>query len=229
LKEPQLATTFAHQALGVRAALLENEPVRKCILAMILHDKVHSEALAISHDANSVTLHANPAEGFNSTVLDELRQRRTELDPLHDLRYVEDHAAYAALKELSAERLDALIDLLTAECITAHLQRRAKLVWQLATELGVQVRRYWRPDERWLSSYQKIQLAHLIGELRGPVYFGPAAEKKKSDLIIEIAKLFADAAEGKVQDERLAERLNTWLPSNLREAQPTDKLSASAA
>jgi hypothetical protein len=167
LKEPQLATTFTHQALGVRAALLENEPVRKCILAMILHDKVRSEALAISHEANAVTLHANPAEGFNSAVLDDLRQCRTELDPLHDLRYVEESAAYAALKELSPERLDALIDLLTVECITAHLQRRTTLVWQLSKELGVQVRRYWRPDERWLSSYQKIQLAHLIGDRHG--------------------------------------------------------------
>ena len=119
---------------------------------------------------------------------------------------------------LSDKKLDALIDLLTVECITAHLQRRTELVWRLAQELGVEVRRYWRPDERWLSGYQKIQLAHLIGELRGPVYAKAAELKKKSELVSDLAKLFTDAAEGRLEDAKVAAKLNAWLPSNLREA-----------
>jgi hypothetical protein len=31
-----------------------------------------------------------------------------------------------------------------------------------------------------------------------------------------LAKLFSDAAEGKVEDKNLAERVNQWLPCNLR-------------
>ena len=81
---------------------------------------------------------------------------------MQDMPYVSDRAAYTALTAMPDKELNGLIDLLTVECITAHLQRRTELVWILATELGVEVRRYWRPDERWLSSYQKIQLAHLI-------------------------------------------------------------------
>jgi hypothetical protein len=101
------------------------------------------------------------------------------------------------------------------------------LVWRLATELGVEVRRYWRPDERWLSGYQKIQLAHLIGQLRGPVYVAPAEGKKKSELVTELAKLFADAAEGKLEDAKLAAKLNAWLPSNLRaDAKAEGKVTA---
>jgi ParB family chromosome partitioning protein len=104
------------------------------------------------------------------------------------------------------------------------------LVWRLAAELGVEVRRYWRPEERWLSGYQKIQLAHLIGELRGPVYAKAAEIKKKSELVSELAKLFTDAAEGRTDDAALAAKLNDWLPSNLREAPQTDrKEQASAA
>jgi hypothetical protein len=126
--------------------------------------------------------------------------------------------------------LDALIDLLTVECITAHLQRRTELVWRLASELGVEIRRYWRPDERWLSGYQKIQLAHLIGELRGPVYTKAAELKKKSELVADLAKLFTDAAEGRLEDAKLAAKLNAWLPSNLRALPQTDsKEQASAA
>ncbi|MDP9174499.1 MAG: ParB/RepB/Spo0J family partition protein [Planctomycetota bacterium] len=230
LKEPQLATTFTHQALAVRELLLHDDRVRRRVLALILHDKVRGEALSIRHDANGTTVHADRTEGFASTALDTLRKRRTELDPLHDQHYVEDHAAYEAVKRLSEKKLDALIDLLTVECVTAHLQRRTELVWQLAAELGVELRRYWRPDERWLSGYQKIQLAHLIGELRGPVYAKAAEIKKKSELVSELAKLFTDAAEGRMEDAKLAAKLNAWLPSNLREEpQPDDKERASAA
>ncbi|MGD0904729.1 MAG: ParB/RepB/Spo0J family partition protein [Terracidiphilus sp.] len=229
LRDGQLATTFTHQALAVREALLKDDNARKCVLAMILHDKVRSEALSVRHEPNGTTLHADHEEGFVSAALESLRQRRTQLDPLHDQRYVEDHAAYDAMRKLSDERLESLIDLLTVECITAHLQRRTELVSRLAKELGVDIRRYWRPDERWLSGYQKIQLAHLIGQLRGPVFVTPAEAKKKSELVAELAKLFADAAEGKLEDAKLAAKLNAWLPSNLREESQKDRKTASAA
>ena len=216
LKEPQLAATFTHQALAVREALLRDSAARRRVLALILHEKVRSEALAVRHDANGTTLCADHTEGFTSAALDALRQRRAELDPLADKHYVEDHDAYAALRALPDKQVNALIDLLTVECVTAHLQRRTELVWRLAEELGVEVRRFWRPDERWLSGYQKVQLAHLIGELRGPVYVTGAESKKKSELVADLAKLFADAAEGRLEDAQLAAKLNAWMPSNLR-------------
>jgi ParB family transcriptional regulator, chromosome partitioning protein len=222
LKDLQLATTFTHQALGVREALLKAGATRKRILAMILHDKVHSEALSIRLDVNSTTINASNGEGFSSTALDTLRHRRKELDPLQDMPYVSDRAAYTALTAMPDKELNGLIDLLTVECITAHLQRRTELVWILATELGVEVRRYWRPDERWLSSYQKIQLAHLFGELHGPRYAKATEIMKKSDIVIALAKLFTDAAEGRLEDT-LAAKVNAWLPSNLREATQTDE------
>jgi ParB family chromosome partitioning protein len=230
LKDGQLATTFTHQALAVREALLKDSATRRRILAMILHEKVRSEALAIRHDANGTTVHADNAEGFSSTALDSLRQRRAELDPLHDKYYVQDHDAYAAFQVVPDKQVNALIDLLVVECVTAHLQRRTELVWRLAGELGVELRRYWRPDEKWLAGYQKIQLAHLIGELRGPVYSKAAEIKKKSELVSQVAKLFTDAAEGRLEDAALAAKLNAWLPSNLREEPPVEvKERASAA
>jgi ParB family chromosome partitioning protein len=221
LKDLQLATTFTHQALGVREALLKAGPTRQRILAMILHEKVRSEALAIRLDVNNTTINATHGEGFTSTALDSLRHRRKELDPLQDMLYVSDRAAYTALTAMPDKELNGLIDLLTVNCITAHLQRRTELVWTLATELGVEVRRYWRPDERWLSSYQKIQLAHLFGELHGPRYAKATEIMKKSDIVIALAKLFTDAAEGRLE-EGLAAKVNAWLPSNLREAAQTD-------
>ena len=222
LKEPQLAATFTHQALAVREALLRDSGARRRVLALILHEKVRSEALAIRHDANGTSLCADHTEGFASAALDTLRQRRAELDPLADKHYVEDHDAYAALQAMPDKQVNALIDLLTVECVTAHLQRRTELVWRLAEELGVDVRRYWRPDERWLSSFQKCQLAHLLQELRGPAYAANAESKKKSELVADLAKMFAEAAEGGMEDADLAARLNAWLPFSLRPQQATE-------
>jgi hypothetical protein len=102
------------------------------------------------------------------------------------------------------------------------MQSRTALVCQLAEELKVNVRDHWRPDAAWLSGYQKIQLAHLITQLKGPVH-APAPERKKSDLVAELDKLFTDAADGKLEDKPLAERLNRWLPSSLRQSEESSK------
>jgi hypothetical protein len=93
----------------------------------------------------------------------------------------------------------------------------------------VEIRRYWRPNDKWLSGYQKIQLAHLIGELLGPVYAKAAELKKKSELVADLAKLFTEAAEGRMEDAKVAAKFNAWLPSNLRDdpkAKPTEQASA---
>ena len=216
LVDSQLATTFTHQAIGVREALLNAPAARKRVLAMILHERVHSEALSVRHDANSTTITADHAEGFTSPALVALRQLRVDGDPFYDQHYVADHEAYELLKTRTDEQLDFLIDLCTVEFITAHLQRPTRLVWQLAEELGVNVRNHWRPDAAWLNGYRKIQLAGLVGELRGLNHSAAAGRKKKSDLVEELAALFTHAAEGKLADPALVDRVNQWLPSNLR-------------
>ena len=229
LREGQLATTFTHQALGVRRALLDDPAARRRVLALVLHERVRSEALAVRHDASATTLHADRTDGFASAARDELRQRRAEVDPFHDRPFVTDTDAYATLAGVPEAQVEALIDLLTVECVTAHLQRRTDLVWHLSVELGVDVRQLWRPDAAWLAGYQKAQLVHLTYGLRGPAY-GPAAErKKKSEVVDELATLFADAAEGRVEDAGLAARLNAWLPANLRDAEPGMAVAANAA
>jgi len=59
LSDRQLAVTFTHEALAVREAALKNVNVRSRVLALILHEKVRSEALAVHHEPNSTTLCAD--------------------------------------------------------------------------------------------------------------------------------------------------------------------------
>ena len=220
LSDRQLAATFTQQTLAVREALLKATGSRKRILAMILHEKVRSEALAIRHEANGITLHGTQDETFVSAPAQRVKEKRIELDPFADDHFVEDQAAYDRLADLSESRLDKLIDVLTVECVTAHLQRRTDLVHQLSVELKVNIRAFWRPDAAWLAGYQKIQLAHLMAELHGSTYNPASDSRKKSELVEVLAKLFTDAAEAKLEDKQLAERVNQWLPANLREAKP---------
>lgn len=216
LSDRQLAVTFTHQAICVREALLKNALARKRLLVLALHEKVRSEALAIRHEANGTTLHATPGDEFKSAARDRVVATRKKLDPFAKQQVVEDVKAYTALNELSEKKLDAVIDVLVVELVTAHLQRPTELIAHLAGELKVNVRDDWMPDADWLSGFQKIQLGHLMTELKGAVH-APAAERKKSELVEQLSKLFADAKSDKLEDKGLAEKLNLWLPANLRE------------
>lgn len=217
LSDRQLAVTFTHQALAVREALLKDAAARKRVLALILHEKVRSEALAVRHEPNGTTLHAG-SDGFTSAVFDRLRTKRAKLDPFDGENHVDDRQGYERLAAFTTSKLDTLIDLLIVERVTAHPLRRTELVHQLGTELKVNVRDHWRPDVAWLSGFRKIQLAHLIVALKGPVH-EPAPERKKSELVEQLIQLFAGAADGKLDDKQLAERVNRWVPSNLREGE----------
>lgn len=217
VSERQTATTFTHEALAVREALLGSVTTLKRIAIIALHPKVRRDALAIRSEANAVTLHADNSDGFTSAALDAMRKRRIEIDPLQDGYSHDESDAYDKLRGLDEPTLDELARLLVVECITANMARMTPLVRTLATELGVNVRRYWRPNASWLNAYKKCQLAHLIGELRGPVFDRKTADgRKKSELVAMLDKLFTDAAEARLDDLRLAERVNAWLPSNLR-------------
>jgi hypothetical protein len=177
---------------------------------------VRSEALSVRHEANGTSLHAS-SEGFESPAFVRLKDQRSKFDPFDNEHF--DVQAYEQLEQLSAAKLNALIDLLIV-CVTAHMQRPTPLVQRLARELKINIRGHWKPDATWLSSFQKYQLAHLVVELKGSVH-APAPETKKSALVEVLAKLFTDAAAGKLEDKRLEERVNCWLPSNLREVEAT--------
>ena len=156
LSDGQLGVTFTHQALAVREALLDNPKARKRVLALILHEKVRGEALAIRHDTNAVTLHAANGNGFSSPSLERLQKRRAELDSFKDEQFIGECDAYVQLAEVSEpKKIDALIDVLTVDCLTAQMLRRTDLVHRLAVELAVDIRRCWRPDAGWLAGYQR--------------------------------------------------------------------------
>lgn len=214
LSERQLATAFTHQAIALRDALLQNDAVRKRVLAMVLLPVVRSEALSVRHDPNSTTICAGQ-DGFGSATVDRLKAERAKLDPFDGMPSVDDVEAYEKVSKVSSAKLDPLIDLLVVECLQAHLQRKTALVEHLVRKLKVNVRAHWTPNGHWLAGYTKAQLAHLLVDLKGSVH-APSSDRKKSDLVLQLSVLFEQAREGKLDDDKLADRVNLWLPASLR-------------
>lgn len=134
---------------------------------------------------------------------------------MSELAYITDEQAYHLISGLSKTKLDMLIEVLTVELVTCHTLRPTPLVQVLGRDLKIAVRKEWRPDAAWLSSFRKGQLAHLLAELHGPTYSPAHETRKKTELVEAVAKLFVDAAEGKLEDAKLAERANVWQPSCL--------------
>jgi len=154
LADRQLAATFTHQALAVREALLKNDRARKRILALILHEKVQSEALAVSHEPNGTTLHASQGETFTSAAFDRLRKQRAKLDPFGDAGSVEDRDGYDPTHVPSTggiifdlHLVDAIAGQLALGIVTAGADNRmGRLIRQLGNRNLLQVK--MDPDYR---------------------------------------------------------------------------------
>lgn len=82
------------------------------------------------------------------------------------------------------------------------------------------LRTHWSPEADWLGGYQKAQLAHLAGVLR-PGSTQAAMQRKKSELVEELAGVFAKAATDPKHftDKQFTERVNAWLPKAEEEPQ----------
>jgi hypothetical protein len=146
-----------------------------------------------------------------------VKEKRAGLDPFMNEYSVDETAAFEQLCELPDTQVNQLIDVLVIEKLTAHLRRPTALIDPLVERLQVDLRKSWTPDATWLSGYQKAQLGHLLGLLKGPVYSPTHETRKKSELVQSLAVLFADASDGRLDNKQLAERVNNWTPSNICE------------
>ena len=123
---------------------------------------------------------------------------RKSFQALQDRGVVDSHSSWAAIVDrvrVMHPKTEHQLAILAFGSVLAHALRNTA----------------WR-----LVEYQKPQLSHLFSELLGPVH-APDPSKKKSEIINSLLDLFNDAASGKLGDTKLVEKVNAWLPANLRE------------
>lgn len=215
LSANQATTIHTLRAVAVREAVATNKVIRKRLLVLALHPKVHSLALTVRRQSNEPVKLVGKAAGTSEPALrQQQRERFAAIDPLKDSVVIDDTDAYEIVSRLREKELDALIAVLVMETIIGQSHREVPLISLLAEEMKVSLRDHWTPDAEWLGGYQKAQLAHLIGELRGQAHGSAALNRKKSELVAELAGLFEKAAKNpkEIEEEGVADRVNRWVP-----------------
>lgn len=215
LTDPQTAMALAHHAYAVREALLGNEHLRLVVLAMMLHDKVRREGIALRHDTNSSTLFADMEEAFVSPVKERLVEARKALDPLTESTYFDEKDVFERLSKLQVDPLCKLIDLLVVALLTHRPTKPTPLLCRLARELKVDLRAVWTPDAQWFKRFRKTQLIGLLTRFNGKLAT-PTPDTKHGDLVKRLADLFASADAGRL-DAKLTKQVKAWCPAPLRD------------
>jgi ParB family chromosome partitioning protein len=241
ISDRQQQAAFAHETIAVRSVLLgdtqQSARSRRILLALMLSESgaARGGGLLIRREADPieryVEIHTEHDPPFSSETWQGITDHRSDVDPLDDKNLIGEGivAAYLRLQELSDEQLDRLIDLLIVQAVSGSLNHHNGLIVELVQDLGVELRDFWTPDAGWFTGYRKIQLAHLIGELRGKVHGHAAERMKKSELVESVSTLFAKAKAGEFDDAELCKRINEWLPSCVRlESSEQAELDAAA-
>jgi ParB-like chromosome segregation protein Spo0J len=246
LSDKQVRAALAHEVVAVRSALSVDDAradrTRRVVLALLLHRAVSaSPALLVRRDADPIdrffAFDPAPAPGNHGspdtagqdqphpsivfTPWAKTIARRDVLDPLLGKLWVDEAEAYRTINQLDDRRLDALIESLTVAAVSGSLAGRSPLMALLAADLEVDVRASWTPDAEWFKGYRKLQLARLLGELRGPAHGSAAERRKKSELVEELASLFKEADAGRMTDADLSARVNAWTPACLTDSDET--------
>ena len=123
---------------------------------------------------------------------------------------------YRSVKRLSDAQLDRLHLLLTtlcfgqADCDVLDMDENS-LFNRVATDLNVDMRVHWTPDEEFLERRSKAQLEAIVSEAGLRWKTEPDPKIKKSVLVTAIAKAFREARQMNDPDTRY-DQAREWLP-----------------
>jgi ParB family chromosome partitioning protein len=229
---PLMRLMAHHKTLAAQRTLLDNPRLAREIACVEL---LSGGLLASRHEA----LQAFAVQGVSSADYAVLDSRATqlyaalrragldlpELDPdspawtqLADPRGRVDAEVYNAVKALGEDDLDRLLTFGAAIAFGQSLCDRLdtdpdSLFNRVAADLGIDMRRHWRPDEAFLRRRSRAQLEQILRELgRSP---SDCRHLTKQELVERLESNFLRAASEANPDE--PDRLvNDWLPGAMR-------------
>lgn len=187
-----------HKSVAVQSALIENPRVAKQLavahklyrfknhdcLSYFEQEETTSPALIIINEqAKALLAHF----GHNA-----------EDATWRDLGYLFNYDlenAYKAAKDLSDDVLESLLVTLDAlefgQLFTDQLDTYEGSIFnQVAQDLRVDMRNYWRPDEAFLKRRNKVQLQQIVTDAGCFQKFGNVAGYKKKELVTSMSKHF---------------------------------------
>ena len=133
------------------------------------------------------------------------------------LHHVEDVQAYQMLGQLPEKKLDALIDVLVVELVTAHLRRPTPLGVRLAEELKVNVRAVGARGEVAGGIPEHPARAPGDGTQGAGTHTGAGTEEERACRAAREA--VRRRGGGEAGRQALAAKVNAWMPVNFRKAE----------
>ena len=208
-----------HKSITVQSALIENPRVAKQLavanklyrfknhdcLSYFEQEETTSPALAIINEQAKALLAHFGHDSEDATW--------------RDLGYLFNYDledAYKAVKDLSDDVLESLLVTLDAlefgQLFCDQLDTYEGSIFnQVAQDLRVDMRNYWRPDEAFLKRRNKVQLQQIVTEAGCFQKFGNVAGYKKKELVTSMSKHFQHVLtlESPSEDELKA---TFWIP-----------------
>ena len=216
-----LCQLIAHEkSLAVQAALLtEPRKAKEMAVALMLgQDDCYDNPLdltphrGLETDANA----SEPSKGYlalehhaQPLAAQVFPTSTDDGDPIWR-RLLQEHrraaSLYGAVKRLSDADLDALHLLLPVLCFGQgfcdRLDTEESFFNQVACDLGVDMRQWWRPDTAYLKRRTKAQLLEIVTDSGAAETFGSVAKATKAELITALSTYFASDTE----------EARNWLP-----------------
>ncbi len=209
-----------HKSVAVQAALLENPRTMKEIivagkLAMFAYTSHGHVSYFDKEESNPPALQQINEVARQIYALFAQMQEDTTW---HDFKglFSSHEAAYDHVKALTDDELEAVQIFLEAlefgQCNVERLDNNADSLFnKVATDLQVDMRNYWRPDEAFLKRRNKAQLQQVITESGSSLKIGNAASYKKKDLVASMAKHFSHVMTLEAPNEDELKAI-FWLP-----------------
>lgn len=217
-----------HKSVAVQAALLEDaRKAKELAVTMKLYRFKNHDALSYFQQestTDSPALHLVNAKCTDLLALFGIEKSVEDETPAWmDLGYLfsrDSEGAYMAVQALSDGQLEEVLVTLEVlefgQLFPDRLETYAdRLFNKVATDLNVDMRNYWRPDEAFLKRRNKEQLQKIISEAGCTQKYGSAAGYKKKELVSSMAKHFHSVLtlEAPTEDDLKA---TFWIPEAMQ-------------
>jgi len=206
---PVVRNVSAHKSLAVMAALLDNpRKAREVAVAQMLNAADWSGRVKLEPHPALAQFEGTEAPAtfqrienacavfgslFHETEKGYGRATRGDWEwlPTQPKDAVQTYAAVKALDDADLERLHLLLTTLAfGQGTLDRLDRGASLFNAVAADLGIDMRRHWRPDAAFLSKRRRDQLAEIAKESGASARMGSLKDYSKAKLVDALAKHF---------------------------------------
>jgi ParB family chromosome partitioning protein len=216
-----------HKSAAVQVAILANPHTAKALVAnLLLSPRLSNGRLRLEpHPCQQQKLASKAIDALKASfakLSGALSQATQEDEPpatMHTVvSGVEPIALYQTLKGLPSEELDAIVALLLVSCFGLDHQSslEPEFLNYVASDLEVDMRSVWSPDEEFLLGLSKAQLLEIARDTGATSVISFGRMTHKGQLVSGLVRYFSMADDEANRDDARFAEARKWLPGVMR-------------